>query len=139
MLRDVGQRVIRQGDDGVRRPLRGGRGRTRPGGLGRPPSEVMENAPYDRRIVDEGDDAHRPLAPWTLQRIGFIDFANQPRPGRLGARGECAHGINGCRARGRRIVALLSLGTLPGRAVGVLADVAHQVEFYRLHSRFVPV
>jgi len=110
--------------------LRGWRGRTRPGGLGRPASEVMENALSDRWIVDERDDAHRPLALRALQRIGFIDFANQPRPqGRvgplplpvgLGARGECALKINGCRAPGRHIVALPNLGPLAARAVGAV-------------------
>ncbi len=43
-------------------PLGGWRGRTRPGGLGRPASQVIEDAPYDMRIVDQRDDPHRPFA-----------------------------------------------------------------------------
>ena len=88
---------------------------------------MLEDAPHDKRIVDQREYAHRAVALRTFEWIGFVDLANQPRPSRLGARGELAHGLDGRYARRRRILALLSLRPLPARAIGVPADIAHQV------------
>ncbi len=52
----------------------------------------------------------------TFERISFIDFANQPRPSGLGARGELAHGLDGGCARGRGILILERFGPLTTRA-----------------------
>ena len=46
--------------------------------LGPPPPPVLDDAPHDTRIVDQGDDPHRPLTLGALQGVGFIDFADQP-------------------------------------------------------------
>ena len=115
-LREAGDAVVSEGKARVRRP-----------GLGRywwrvlhrierPPPQVIEDAPHDTRIVDQGDDPHRPLALWALRGIGFIDFANQPRPGGPGARGELAHRFDGC--CGLRLGILTLEGQLPARRVG---------------------
>ncbi len=47
------------------------------GGIGRPVPQVPEDPPHHARIVDQGDDAHRPLAPGACERIGFVDLADQ--------------------------------------------------------------
>ncbi len=63
--------MIRQWEDGVQRPGLGGhRGRALHR-LRLPAPQVLQDAPHDRRIVDQGDDAHRPVALGALQRIGF--------------------------------------------------------------------
>lgn len=82
----------------------------------------------DRAVVDERDHAHRALALRAFERIDFVDFVDQARPG--GARPVGAH------ARG---VASLDLArddfnrlgrhapALSPAAVRVPAGVAHQV------------
>jgi hypothetical protein len=61
-------------------PACGTERRTSLGGERRPQSEVLEDAPDDPRILDQRNDPHRSLAPGALQRIGLVDFADQPRP-----------------------------------------------------------
>jgi len=42
---------------------------------------VLQDAPHHRRIVDQRDDAHRAVTFLTFERIGFVDLADEPRPG----------------------------------------------------------
>jgi len=77
--------VIGQWQAGMPGPTRGTGRRTSLGGERRPQSEVLEDAPDDSRILDQRNDAHRPVAPGALQRIGLVDLTDQPRPG-----GYCA-------------------------------------------------
>ena len=51
-LRDVGGRMVGDGDCGVWRPLGRFYGRASLGGFARPASEVLEDAPRYARIVD---------------------------------------------------------------------------------------
>jgi hypothetical protein len=48
----------------------------------RPPAQVLEDASDDCRILDQRDDAHRPLALGAFQGIGLIrhSFLAFPRP-----------------------------------------------------------
>jgi hypothetical protein len=66
-----GDRVIGQWQADMPGPPRGTKRRTALGGERRPQSEVLEDAPDDSRILDQGNDPHRPLALGALQRIGF--------------------------------------------------------------------
>jgi hypothetical protein len=81
LLRDVGHRVIGQGDERVHRLVARSCWRPRRARLGRSQPQVLENAPDDARVVDQGDDWHEPLALRTLQGIGLVDFADEARPG----------------------------------------------------------
>ena len=134
-LRDIGDRVVGDGNDRVSRPVVGLRGRAALGGLGRPAFEVIENAPHHSLIVDQRDHAHRPAvitsALRAYERIGFVHFADEPCPRRLGARGELAHRRIGCRGRYRGLLRLERLRAFTARAVGVPAYIAHQM--------FVPI
>ena len=56
VLRDVGERVIREGNDCVCRPLGVRHGRAALARVGPPAPQVLEDAPYDARIVDQGDE-----------------------------------------------------------------------------------
>ena len=80
-LRDVGHRVMGQGDERAHRPVAGSCWRPRRARLGRPQPQVRENAPDDARVLDQGDDSPEPLALRTLQGIGLVDFADEARPG----------------------------------------------------------
>jgi len=80
-LRDIGEWVIREGGDGVRRPVGVRHGRAALARLGLPASQVLEDAPYDARIVDQGDHAHRPFTFRTFERICLVHLSNEPRPG----------------------------------------------------------
>jgi hypothetical protein len=42
---------------------------------------VLENAPNHARIVDQRDHAHWCVTFSTHERIGFVDFADESRPG----------------------------------------------------------
>jgi len=76
---DVGDRMIGERQADVGRPSVVADGRTSLGRLGRPEPQVLENAPHDVCILDQGDDPHRPLALRAFERIGFVDLANEPR------------------------------------------------------------
>ena len=62
LLRDVGNRVVGQGDERVRRPVTSAYRRTRRARLGPPQPQVLENTPDEARVVDQGDDSHGPPA-----------------------------------------------------------------------------
>jgi len=98
-LRDIGDRVVGDGDDRVSRPVGRLRGWSPLGGLGRPAPQVIEDAPHHGRIVDQRDHAHWVFALGTYERVGLVDLADEPRPGGLGAGGELAHRCLGCRGR----------------------------------------
>ena len=57
-----------------------GNARVRRSGLGLPPPQVFEDAQHDTRIVDQREDAHRPLALGALRGVGFIDLARISLP-----------------------------------------------------------
>jgi len=92
---------------------------------------VIEDAPHHARIVDQGDHAHWAAvitsAFWTYERIGFVDLANKPRPGGLGAGGELAHVFDVCWGLGHGVLRLERLRAFTARAVRVPADIAHQM------------
>ena len=83
--RDVGDRMVGDGVDRVWRPFGRLSGRASLGGLGRSASEVLEDAPHHARVVDQRVHAHGSFAFGTNPGIGFVDFADEPRPqGRVG-------------------------------------------------------
>ena len=43
-----------------------------------PEPQVFQDAPHHGRVVDQRDDAHRPLAFEAFERIGFVDLAATP-------------------------------------------------------------
>ena len=59
----------------------GGNGGERSIRLGLPQSQVLEDAPHHRRVLDQRDDAHRVVTFRAFERIGFVDLADHPRPG----------------------------------------------------------
>jgi len=52
-------------------------------GMWVPPVEMLKQAFDDFGIVNEGDDAQGGTAVDALQRVHFVDFPNEPRPGSL--------------------------------------------------------
>ena len=107
-LRDVGNFVVGEGDDRVSRPVGRLRGRASLCGVGRPAPQVLEDAPHHARIVDQGDQSHRPAfytsARRALQGIGFVHLADEPRPGGPGAGGELAHVFDASLASQRIVI-----------------------------------
>ena len=101
-LRDIGHWVVGDGDERISRPVGLLTGRASLGGLGRPAAEVLEDAPYHARVVDQRDHAHRAVTFWTDERIGFVDLAHEPCPGGFGAAGEPACGFEICCGLGHR-------------------------------------
>jgi hypothetical protein len=77
-LGNVGGQVVCKRDDRVRWLFR--RGRSRSACLGRPRPQVLEHAPDNQWIVDQGNDTHRSLVFGTFERIGLVDLADDPRP-----------------------------------------------------------
>jgi hypothetical protein len=126
-LRDVGDRMVREGNDGVRRPLGRGPWWASLGRLGCPAPQVLQDAPCHAWIVDERNDPHRPLAARTLERIDLVELANEPRPSGLGTRGELARRFDGCGGRPRRIFVPQRLRPLAPGPVRISADGANQV------------
>ena len=67
---------------------------------------MFEDAANDCCVIDQRDDVHLRATLGTRQRIDFVHFVNEPRPRRLGARGDhlcaveglqrcCRHGLTG--------------------------------------------
>jgi hypothetical protein len=69
---DVGNRMIGERQASVHWLGLGTQWRTPLRHLWRPPSQVLEDPPDDSRILDQRNDAHRPLAFGVLQRIGLV-------------------------------------------------------------------
>jgi hypothetical protein len=46
---------------------------------------VRENRSHHDGVFDQRDDTHRAFALGAFERVRFIDLADQPRPGGLGA------------------------------------------------------
>ena len=42
-------------------------------------AQMPEDAPHHRRVADQRDQAHWTVTFWTHERIGFVDFADDPR------------------------------------------------------------
>jgi len=72
----VSGKVAPRGQFGRRTSLGGERG---------PQSEVLEDALNDARILNQGNDPHRPIEPGAFQRISLIDLALESggRQGRM--------------------------------------------------------
>ena len=78
-LRDIGNRGVGDRYDRVSWPVGRFNGWATLVGLGGPASEVLEDAPHYGRVVDQGDHAQGALTLGTDERIGFVDFADEPR------------------------------------------------------------
>src|SRR3989304_5068323 len=98
--------------------------RSRTARLGHPAPQVLEDAPDNLGIVDQGHDAHGPLALWALQRIGRVDLADQSRPGRLDSGDELTLRLGARGGPCRGAIATCRFGPLPARAVRVPPDAA---------------
>ena len=61
-------------------PVIGVQSRTLGSGVGEPETEMLQNPPDDRGILDGGNDPHGMLASGTDHGIGFVDLADQPGP-----------------------------------------------------------
>jgi len=86
----------------------------------RPAAKAYQYAAYDVRVVDQRDHTHGPLADGAYERIRFVDFADEPRPGGLGADGDLAHRYLGCRGRLRGLLRLECLCPFATRAASAL-------------------
>ena len=89
-----------------------------------PHLQVLQDPLDDIGIVDQCNDAHRGAAVGALERIDFVHLLNQPGPIGL------APGIHGRFVdEDRRRRCLLLFGQPPGaaRAVGIVAEIPHQM------------
>ena len=91
---DVGNRVVGERPAACTGQASGTQWRTSLHRPRRPPAQVLADASDDCRILDQRDDAHRPLALGAFQGIGRIDFADQPRPRSLGTGSELGLGCS---------------------------------------------
>ena len=66
-----------------------------------PEPQVREDRSHHRRILDQRNHPHRALALAAHERVSFVDFADQPRPGQLRAARVLTKHFNDAAGRSR--------------------------------------